>query len=290
MRKQASGWLFALPATAHLLVFAIGPIAYAIYISLYRWNLLRGESRFVGVGNYTRIWEDGQFLHSLGNSALYTAASVPIGAAVALAVAMLVAQKMRGVTFFRTLYYLPAVCSQVAIAMIWTYIFLPKKGMIDAVLGWFGGKGETDFLNTPGWAMAALVFMSIWTALGPRMVLFVSGILNIPETLYEAAQLDGASPAKQFWKVTLPLLAPTTLFVITTSTISAMQVFTPVYMMTKGGPEGSTDVVGYHIYSAAWERFQIGEASAMSFILFIIILLISGAQFRLMNRHMEGVN
>jgi multiple sugar transport system permease protein len=289
MNRNVVGWLFVLPAALHLAVFALGPIGYAAALSLFDWDLLKGESRFVGLENYARLGEDGRFAQSLLNSAIYTAFSVPLGLAVALGVALLVAQKLRGVELFRTIFYLPSVCSQVAIAMIWIYIFLPKKGMINAVLGWANLPNETDFLGTPGWAMAALVFMSIWTALGPRMVLFVSGLLNIPESLYEAAELDGANPGQRFWKVTLPLLAPTTFFVAITSTISAMQVFTPVYMMTKGGPEGSTEVVGYHIYSAAWERFQIGEASAMSVILFGLILVLSIAPFRAMARQTEGM-
>lgn len=289
MNRNVVGWLFVLPAALHLAVFALGPIGYAAALSLFDWDLLKGESRFVGLENYARLGEDGKFAQALLNSAIYTVFSVPLGLAVALGVALLVAQKLRGVELFRTIFYLPSVCSQVAIAMIWIYIFLPKKGMINATLGWAGLPNETDFLGTPRWAMAALVFMSIWTALGPRMVLFVSGLLNIPESLHEAAELDGANPGQRFWKVTLPLLAPTTFFVAITSTISAMQVFTPVYMMTKGGPEGSTEVVGYHIYSAAWERFQIGEASAMSVILFGLILVLSIAPFRAMARQTEGM-
>ena len=289
MKRNRAGWLFALPATIHLLIFAVLPVGYTIFLSFFNWNLIRDERRFIGFGNYLRIWQDGGFLKSLGNSALYTAASVPLGAAVALGVALLVTQKVKGVTAFRTLYFLPSVCSQVAIAMIWIYIFLPKKGMINAILRMFGAPNGTDFLGTSGWAMAALVFMSIWVALGPRMVLYMAGILNVPGYLYEAAELDGATKNQQFWHVTLPQLAPTTLFVVVTSTIGGFQVFTPVYMMTKGGPEGSTDVVGYHIYSAAWERFQVGEAGAMSFILFLIILSVSIIQFRVIgNKQVEG--
>lgn len=289
MRRQGvAGWLFVAPATLHLVVFALGPIAFAAGLSLFHWNLLKGEARFVGLENFGRIWTDGQFANALKNTAVYTLASVPLGMATALAVALLVSQRIRGIAIFRTIYYLPAVCSQVAIAMIWVYIFLPKKGMINATLQMFGFSGETDFLSTPGWAMAALVFMSIWTGLGPRMILFVAGILNIPTSLYEAAELDGAGRGQQFWRITLPLLAPTTLFVGITGMIGAMQVFTPVYMMTKGGPEATTDVVGYSIYSAAWERFQIGEASAMSFVLFILILALSVVPFRAVGRQAEG--
>lgn len=289
MKSRRIGWLFVAPALAHLAVFALGPIAYAVILSFTDWNILKGGPKFAGTGNFARIFEDGQFLRSLGNSFVYTAASVPLGMVVALGVAMLVSQKLRGTTFFRTVFYLPAVCSQVAIAMVWIYIYLPKKGLVNALLGWMGLPDGTDFLSAPGWAMAALVFMGIWVGLGPRMILYVSGLLNIPESFYEAAQLDGASPWQQFSRVTLPLLSPTTFFVGLTGTIGAMQVFTPVYMMTKGGPEGTTDVVGYHIYSAAWERFQIGEASAMSVILFGVVLLLSLVPMRSVWRQSEGV-
>lgn len=289
MKSRRVGWLFVAPALAHLALFALGPIAYAAGLAFMDWNILKGGPTFAGLENFKRIAEDGQFLRSMGNSFVYTAASVPLGMAVALAVALLVSQKLRGVTIFRTVFYLPAVCSQVAVAMIWIYIFLPQKGMVNAILDWVGLPNGTDFLSTPGWAMAALVFMGIWTGLGPRMVLYISGLLNIPESYHEAAQLDGASPSQQLFRVTLPLLAPTTFFVGLTGTIGAMQVFTPVYMMTKGGPEGTTDVVGYHIYSAAWERFQIGEASAMSLILFSVILMLSLVPMRTVMRQTEGV-
>ena len=289
MKRDRSAFWFVMPATLHLLIFALGPILVAVILSLFQVNLLQGHAKFSGLDNVRRIFEDGAFLNALKNSAVYTVLSVPIGLAVALAVALLVAQKIRGITIFRTIFYLPAICSQVAIAMIWIYIFLPKKGMINATLGFFGLPNETDFLSTPSFAMLALVFMSIWTALGPRMVLFLAGLLNIPQSLYEAAQLDGASPAQSFWRITLPLLAPTTFFVALTAMIGSMQVFTPVYMMTKGGPDGATDVVGYHIYSAAWERFQIGEASAMSCILFAVIVLLSLLPFRTIRRQTEGV-
>ncbi|MBL8066974.1 MAG: sugar ABC transporter permease [Armatimonadetes bacterium] len=289
MKSRRTGWLFVAPALIHLAVFAIGPIAYAVILSFTDWNILKGGPRFAGTGNFARIFDDGQFLRSLMNSFVYTAASVPLGMAVALGVALLVSQRLKGITFFRTVFYLPAVCSQVAIAMVWIYIYLPKKGLVNAILGWMGLPDGTDFLSAPGWAMAALVFMGIWVGLGPRMILYVSGLLNIPESFYEAAQLDGASPWQQFSRVTLPLLSPTTFFVGLTGTIGAMQVFTPIYMMTKGGPEGTTDVVGYHIYSAAWERFQIGEASAMSVILFGVVLLLSLIPMRTVWRQSEGV-
>ena len=282
------GYAFVAPAVAHLLLFALVPIGFALYLSLFRWDLLRYQNPFVGLGNYVDLAQDAGFWKALGNSLIYTAISVPLGLAVALGIAMLVAKPLKGLAFFRTVFYLPSVMSQVATAMVWIYILLPKTGLINTVLGWFGLPDGKDFLNEVGWAMLALAFMSVWTGLGPRMVLYLAGIVGIPDSLYEAASLDGATKYKQFWAVTLPMLAPTTLFVTVTSTISAMQVFTPVYMMTKGGPLDTTDMVGYHIYTTAWRDFHVGEASAQSFVLLAVVMAVSWIQFRLQRRQLEG--
>jgi len=288
MRKRAVGYAFVAPAVAHLALFALAPIAFALYLSFFKWDLLRNQNPFVGLGNYTDLAQDAGFWKSLVNSLLYTALSVPLGLAVALGIALLVAKPLKGLAAFRTIFYLPSVMSQVATAMVWIYILLPKTGFVNTVLGWFGLPSDTDFLNKVGWAMVALVFMSIWTGLGPRMVLYLAGIMGIPDSLYEAASLDGATKQRQFWSVTLPMLAPTTLFVTVTSTISAMQVFTPVYMMTKGGPLDTTDMVGYHIYTTAWRDFHVGEASAQSFVLLAVVMAVSWLQFRLQRRQLEG--
>ncbi len=287
-RSEArAGWLFIAPALLHLLLFALMPIAVAFGISLYKWQLFKPSGEFVALRNYVYSFTEPAFWNALWNSFRYAVAAVPLGMAAALAVALLVNQKLRGVTIFRTLFYVPAISSGVAIAMIWIYIYLPETGLINSMLGAFG-ISSVDFLNKPEWAMGALVFMSIWIGLGPRMVLFLAGLVGIPPSLYEAAELDGAGKWRSFWNVTLPMLAPTTLFVTVTSTIGAMQVFTPMYMMTKGGPEETTDVVGYHIYSEAWVNFNTGLASAKSFVLLIVVAAISYFQFRFMRKPLEG--
>lgn len=300
MRRNpnALGWSFIGPAFLHLAIFALIPMGYAFYVSLQKINLFQGKSQVVGLDNYSAAAGEGAFWNALLNSFRFAVLSVPAGMAVALLIAILVNQKLRGMTIFRTLFYIPAIASGVATAMLWIYIFLPDSGFINVVLtyagapiDWFLGllgqapdpplaSGKTAFLSRPEYAMAALAFMSIWTGLGPRMILFLAGLLGIPAPLYEAAALDGASPWRQFWNITFPMLTPTTLFVLVTSTIGAMQVFTPVYMMTKGGPEDSTDVVGYHIYTEAWVNFNTGLASAKSFILLAIIAVISFIQLR----------
>ncbi|MCO5296327.1 MAG: sugar ABC transporter permease [Fimbriimonadaceae bacterium] len=286
-REARLGWVFVAPAFVHLLVFALFPMLYALYISLFKWQLLRENQLFVGLQNYAMAFAESPFWNAMWNSARFTLAAVPLGMIVALAVAILVNQKLRGVTVFRTLFYIPSIASGVAIAMLWIYVYLPETGMINTILAAFGVK-SIDFLNRAEWAMWALVFMSVWTGLGPRMVLFLAGLLSIPQTLYEAAELDGASKLRTLWSVTLPMLVPTTLFVLVTSTIGALQIFTPVYMMTKGQPEDTTDVVGYHIYTEAWVNFNVGLASAKSFVLLAVVIAISVIQFRMMRGSMRG--
>lgn len=300
-RSEGRAWFFVAPAFLHLLLFAWLPILWVIYLSLFKVQLLRDEKEFVGFGNYTYAFADPPFWNALWNTLRYTVVSVPLGIAFALVVAILVNQPLRGVTLFRTIFYIPSVASGVAVAMLWIYVYLPETGMINSLIGLVGKTAlgasllaalhldnTTDFLQNPALAMWAIVFMSLFTGLGPRMVLFLAGLVGIPPELYEAAELDGAGKARSFWKITLPMLSPTMLFVVVTSTIGALQLFTPIYMMTRGGPEETTDVVGYHIYSEAWVQFNTGLASAKSLILFVAVALVAWVQIRMM-RNTHGV-
>ncbi len=287
--KQArAAWGFLSLSLLHLAAFAIYPILFSFFISLYHWNILDDHRRFVGFANYLFSLKEPTFLNALWNSCLFTALSVPLGLAAGLLAAILVAQPLRGITVFRAIFYIPAISSGVATSIMWIYIYLPTNGLINTVLGWLHINNATDFLHDARFAMLSLVFMSIVTGLGPRMVLYLSGIMAIPPSLYEAASIDGATGWTSFKKITLPMLTPTTLFVVVTSTIGAMQLFTPVYMMTQGGPEGKTDVIGYHIYTDAWQNFATGLASAKSFILLAAILLISLVQFKMVKSGLEG--
>ena len=288
MKKGRIGYLFIAPATFHLVVFAIFPMLFSIYLSFFKWNLLTSERSFNGLANYAYAFRDPQFWNAMWNSTKYALLSVPLGMIVGLLVAILVNQKLRGITLFRTLFYIPAISSGVAISILWIYIYMPETGLINSVLGLLHINNKTDFLKNESLAMFALVFMSIWVGLGPRMVLFLSGLIGIPPSLYEAAELDGAGKLRSFWNVTLPMLIPTTFFVSITSTIGALQIFTPVYIMTQGGPNEKTDVVGYHIYVEAWSKFLIGIASAKSFVLLAVIVIISIIQFRVLKNQLEG--
>lgn len=287
MRKSQTGWWFIAPATLHLLVFALVPVAYAAYVSLFRWDILRDERTFVGLDQYQRLMADQAFWGAMGQTFRYALMAVPGGLVAALLVALAVSQPLKGMAWFRTLFYIPAVSSGVAIAMLWIYVYLPERGLINTMLMGLGWP-SIDFLNESGWALPALAFMSVWVGLGPRMIIYVAGLMSLPVTVYEAASLDGASGWQKFWRMTMPLLAPTHLFVLVTSTIGAFQTFTPVYMMTNGRPMGTTNLVGYHIYVTAWENFNVSAASAQSFVLLFLLGLVSLAQFRMMRRRLDG--
>jgi multiple sugar transport system permease protein len=288
--RLPAGMVFILPALAHLVVFVVLPILFALYLSFHKWDVLKPDKPFVGLANYARVAADPYYWNAMKNSAVYALFSVPLGMAVALGVAILANQKLRGINLFRTIYYLPAVSSGVAVSMVWMWVYWPERGLLSWSLGKIGLAAGVDWLNDPRWAMPALILMSIWTGLGPRMVLYLAGLAGIPQALYEAAEVDGADRWAAFRRITLPMLVPTTLFVLVTSSIGAFQVFTPVYMMTKGGPVRATDVVGYHIYTEAWRLFRMGRASAQSYILFLVILAVTVVQFKVMSGRMEDAS
>jgi multiple sugar transport system permease protein len=304
MKKSWTGCLFLAPAVLHLFVFALLPIGYALFLSVFKWDILKPDKPFVGAKNYLDTLTDSAFWNAMWNSTKFALVSVPAGLAVALFVAVLVTQRLRGMAFFRTVFYIPAVSSGVAISILWIYIYLPTSGLIASLIQMLNTgiaklnqllhlsmsllPTDIDFLNDKAWALWALAFMGIWTGLGPRMVLFSAGLLGIPRPLYEAAELDGASRWQCFRQITLPMLTPTTFFVLITSTIGAFQLFTPVYMMTQGNPEDSTRVIGYHIYEEAWSRFHVGLASAQSFVLMVPLFFIALMQERFMRRRLEG--
>ncbi len=270
--------IFIGPSLLHLAVFVLTPIAFAAWLSVHRWDIVVPQKPFVGLGNFADMAHDPTFWNALRNTFVYSL-NVPIGMAVALAVALILHRSTTGVGFLRTIYFLPSVTSFVAIALVWMWIYDPSFGAANFLLR-SAGLPAVGWLNSSDTAMISVMIFSIWMGIGYQMVIFLAGLQGIPAELYDAARVDGAGGWRRFRHVTFPLLRPTTFFILVTSFISSFQVFTTIYVMTAGGPVRSTDVFVYHIYQAAWEQLRMGYAAAMSWVLFLIIMAATWLQFR----------
>lgn len=284
-RKTGTAILFLTPSIFHLTVFLITPIIFSFYLSVHHWDIVVPQKPFVGFQNYVEMFNDRTFWNALTNTLLYSI-NVPFGMAISLFIANMLHKRLRWLGFIRTIYFLPSVTSFVAIALVWMWIYHPSFGIANYFLNLLGIP-SLSWLNSTSTAMISIIIFNIWLNLGYQMVIFLAGLQGIPDELYDASRVDGASAMKQFWKITFPLLMPTTFFILVTSLIGSFQVFTTVYIMTSGGPVGSTDVIVYHIYHAAWEQLRMGYASAIAWILFVIIMVATWIQFKFLNREIE---
>ncbi len=276
---------FLAPSLLHLVVFIATPIVFAGYLSVHRWDIVVPDQPFVGLDNFSEILNDAGFHNALANTFLFSL-NVPIGMVIALMVALFLHKRLKGLGFLRTLCFLPGVSSFVAIALVWMWIYHPSFGIANYILTAFG-LPRMEWLNSTDTAMVSIIIFSIWLGIGYQMVVFLAGLQGIPEELHAAARIDGATGLQRFWNVTVPLLKPTTLFILVTSLIGSFQVFTSVYIMTAGGPVGSTDVAVYHVYKTAWEQLRMGYASAMSWILFVLIMMLTWVQFKYFGKEVE---
>lgn len=282
-RQQArAAWLFLAVPLALFMVFMLLPIITAGFLSLSDYAVI-GPFRWVGVRNYEKIWNDPFFWIALRNTVYYTLLYVPLGLIVALGTAVLLNRNAGVVRLYRTLFYIPVVSSTVATATIWYWLLNPQKGLLNVVLGWFGINGPA-WLYDSKWAMFAIVMMSVWAGFGANMIIFLGGLQGVSPDLKEAARLDGANYWQSFWHVTIPALHRTTFLVSTLLIIGAFQVFDQAYVLTKGGPGNSTVTMVYYIYNKGFGSLEMGYASALSFVLFVIILVFSLLNSRLSNR------
>jgi multiple sugar transport system permease protein len=273
-RQQAlAGYLFIAPAMVIFFVFTLLPVAYALYLSFTNYDVFT-KMDWIGIANYQDVFDDEFFRRALVNTVEYTVGTIPLSMALGLGLALLLNQKLRGLGIYRTIYYVPVVTSMVAVAMIWIQLFDPLYGVISNGLEGIGIKG-INWLGDPNLAMPSIIAVSVWKVIGWNMLIYLAGLQGIPDYLKEAAAIDGANRWQSFWKITLPLLAPTTFFIFVTSLIGAFQVFDQVYVMTGGGPANATTTLVHQIYNAAFKALDMGYAAAMSFVLFGIILVVS---------------
>lgn len=292
-RSRAARWermapyIYVAPAVVVVGVFVVVPIGYSLYLSLLSWDFIRPAPVFVGLDNYRRLWAAADIHRALVNTLAYTAGLVPLSVLVGLGAAVLLNRPLRARGFLRALFFTPTVTSTVALSVVWAWIYHPQVGAMNALLRALG-LPPLGWLTDPRTALPALVIMSCWKGLGYNMVLFLAGLQGIPRELEEAAAVDGAAPFQAFRWVVLPLLAPAVLFVLIVSTIDAVQVFTPVSVMTDGGPAGATDVLVYSLWRHAFQTFEMGYASALAWVIFAILLLLTAAQARLFRDAMGG--
>src|SRR5215216_537233 len=280
-RRQAfAGYLFIAPAMAIFFVFTLLPVAIALYLSFTNYDVFT-RMDWIGTLNYQDVLEDEIFHTALVNTLTYTAGTIPLSMGIGLGLALLLNEKLRGLGVYRTVYYIPVVTSMVAVAMIWIQLFDPLYGVISNAVEGLGVRG-INWLGDPNLAMPSIIAVSVWKVIGWNMLIYLAGLQAIPAHLKEAAAIDGATRWQAFWKITLPLLAPTTFFILVTSLIGAFQVFDQVYVMTGGGPASATTTLVHQIYNAAFKALDMGYAAAMSFVLFGIILGVSLVSMRAM--------
>jgi len=282
-REAAEGYLFLLPNIVVVVVFLLFPVVVAVVLSLTDWNLLRGGD-FVGLDNYqTLLFGDDLFLKVLRNTVFYVVGTVPAIIVISLLLALALNQKINGVVFFRSLYFLPVVSSTVAVALVWQWLYNPTFGPINAALSAVGIPGP-PWLGSTRWALPAVIIMTVWKDVGYYMVLFLAGLQGIPDHLYEAADIEGAGGWTKFRHVTLPMLSPTTFFVMVIAAIGAFQVFTQALIMADGGPDNATNTIVLYIYQNGFQFYKMGYAAAIGWVLFALIFLITLLQNKMQKR------
>lgn len=285
-RRYIFAFLFALPALVNFAVFRYIPILNAFQISLYNYSLLGGYKEFLGIGQYIRAFEDPLFLSSLRVAVEFSIVKVPIQVFLSILLAIFVSREVRGMGVMRTIIFIPVVTSLVVTALLWAMMLNKDLGLLQSVFGIFG-LPHISFLGSETLALPSLIVMMIWKDIGFSTIIFVAGLKGIPDTFYEASSIDGASRVQQFWSITLPLLKPVTLFVVVTNAIGSMQIFVPIFVMTHGGPQFSTNSVVYYIYQNGFQFSEMGYASSMSFIVLILLCGVSYFNFRLLRSDTE---
>lgn len=271
-RTTALGYALLAPSLFGVLAFLLLPILVVIWLSLCRWDLL-GPLRYVGLSNWRSVLTDANFGNSLIVTAIFVAIVVPAQTALGLLAASMLARQLPGAGVFRTLYVLPWICAPLAIAVLWRWILAPTDGAVSTVLG-----HGIEWLSDPGFALPLVSAVVVWTNVGYVSLSFLAGLLAIPDDIHAAARTDGANAWQRFRRITLPMLRPTTFFVLVTGIVSTAQVFDTVYALTGGGPAGSTDLVAHRIYAEAFGSAAIGRASVMAVVLFVILIGITMVQ------------
>lgn len=295
-KDNLTGYLFLGPNISGFLVFTFLPVIASLVLCFTQWDILT-PAKYVGFDNFIQLLgfhsepgigivpNDPLFWKYLANT-MFFMLGIPIGMAASLALALAMNQKLKGIVIFRTVYFLPVISSMVAIALLWRWIYNPDFGLFNSFLGWFGIKGP-NWLSDTLWAKPALMIMGLWGGTGYSMLLYLAGLQGISEEFYEASRIDGASKWQQFWYITFPLLSPVHFFMLIMGVIGGFQAFGSMYVMTGGGPAGSTTTIAYYIYNNAFQWFKMGYASAIAWILFLMAFVVTIFQWKFVGKRVH---
>ncbi len=273
--KTAVAWIFIMPALIGTFIFIIIPVVCSFSLSFTKWDLLN-PIEFVGLKNYSELFHQNIFWKILLNTVVFALSTSILGVIIPLILASILNTKIRGAEFYKSAYFMPFITPMVVIGIIWSWIFDPNIGLLNQVL-----NIHINWLYDSCYAMPALIIVSVWKLIGYNMIIFLSSLSTISQSLFEAAKIDGANSFQIFKNVTIPLMSPTIFFVVIITAISSFQIFDLIYLMTQGGPFDSTNVLVYAIYKEAFEYFNVGRASAIAYVLFVIILVLTLIQWNL---------
>lgn len=280
-REALTGWLFVSPALIGFGIFTFGAILYSLYLSFTDYDMF-GTPEWVGLENYIKAFTNDEYFYQyFGNTFYFAIVLVPVVLVISLFLAILINKKVGKLTkAYRVALFLPSITSTVAVSMVWLWIFNPDKGILNNFLTAIGFHNPPMWLSDPEWSKPALIIMRVWQMSGYYMLLFLAGLQTIPETLYEAAEVDGASSWQRFTRITVPMLSNTTFVVVILLIIESFNMFESIFVMTEGGPLGSTSTIMYYIYEQGFMSYNMGYASALAWIFFALILVFTLIQFR----------
>jgi multiple sugar transport system permease protein len=285
-REAIWGYIFVAPGFFFVFAFVLIPVVSALGISFTNWNLINSP-QFVGLENYQQILTDPVAVKTLLNTFYFTFISVPVSLAISLVLAVLLNQKIRGLTFFRTAFYIPVISSTVAVAMVFLWIFDSNYGLMNQFIGIFG-VSPINWLTDTRFAMPAVIMVTVWRSLGFNMIIYLAALQDVPSDIHDAAAIDGAGEIQKFFNIILPLISPAVFFTSITGIISSFQSFDLVYNMTNGGPARSTYLIGYYIWEQAFKYLHMGYGSALAFVLFLAIAILTLVQWSLRRRWVYG--
>ena len=273
---------FLLPSLFGCFLFIFLPSLFSFLLSFFSWDLL-GSAKFVGLQNFVELFQTAEFYLVLKNTIVYAIAVTVFGTIIPFVLASVINSKIRGSNTFKTMYFLPFITPMIVVAMVWQWIFDPNIGFVNTLF-----KLNIQWLYDVNFALLVIIFISVWKLIGYNMVIFLSGFAGLSDSVYEAAKIDGANPVQTFFKITVPMMSPTIFFVVLITTISSFQIFDLIYLMTQGGPNNATNVLVYWLYKNAFELFNIGKASAIAYVLFLFILVLTIIQWKLKKNWVEN--